>query len=1095
MTTYNGIMVGVWPQEVGRKLPNQWGLYDMHGNVWEWVQDYRSETNSMYDPYPSDVQTDPMWSATGSRRVTRGGDTTTSPTDMQSTDRHDQDPDLRNGTQGARLVRIAEAVSAPVPAAENEIVFAQGDDENSEIYIMNIDGTGKTQLTSNNFADLNPALSPDRTKIAYLSGGSRLDYQDLFVMDIDGENPLKLIPEFPPSAIPTLDGILARLYNSHNTPAWSPDGSRIVFSGTESEGYNNLFVLDVNEGNLRRVTAFNAYQVNAFDPSWSPDGTKILFYHYDDMGMGNLPNGWYTIQPNGGNLTLLAEGYGNGGTWSPDGTQIALGSSPGDMAAGIYVMGADGTGMTRLGDSSVSNPRWLSDGTVYTVDGNGKVAIFTPGPAPTPDAEPDQPEGWIWKPRGLSGKTVNSLYSTSDGTLFAGTNTGLFFSQNNGVSWQETGLVNTPIHSLIEFKSVLFAGGYNEGYRSLDGGNNWTDLEFSFQFRGSRIMDFAVADDILYAAIEGWGVHASEDSGNTWIDYEGGGSGYAYSLASSGSTIYEGTDFGGIYRSEDGGRTWNLLLATGIPSDIKISGTGVIYAAAGNVYLSRDGGNSWVETNFRELRTGQNPNARALATSSGTVFVGTYYDGVYRSADEGDTWFLEDVGLTNKNVHSLHIVGVMLFAGTEDGVFRMVINDGTLGPVLEEAIPVTPPNTPPQADAGEDQSGETGDTFTLDGSRSSDPDGDALSYAWTAPAEIALSSATVARPTFTTSGAGTYQFSLVVNDGTVNSAADEVVVTISAPASELGNLVTAGDLVWEETIGPFGGKVNQLLVVDGTLYAATAAGIWRTVDKGNTWLGELNSYSVNSVAAMNSTLYVATGSQKMFSSDDGGVTWMELSRAGLNTGEYGRTYLGNLYALDGALFVSSSTDNETVQTLYRSDDGGQSWVRAGLYNSVKCEEAFGFLYAGTATNMYRSVDGGKTWVQLASEEIGAAVDFAVVGSKLYIATGARWIGSTQILGGMHVSETRGNSWERILPNASMAAINATSVAVYGNSLYVGTSYFNGTPGILRSDDGGETWESVNTGLPDLVIPDLAVSGGILFAGTNSGSVFRALLVK
>jgi hypothetical protein len=112
----------------------------------------------------------------------------------------------------------------------------------------------------------------------------------------------------------------------------------------------------------------------------------------------------------------------------------------------------------------------------------------------------------------------------------------------------------------------------------------------------------------------------------------------------------------------------------------------------------------------------------------------------------------------------------------------LVVNDGTINSTSDQVkIMVKQVNKVPVANAGPDQSINKGDLVTLDGSGSTDGDGDALTYLWTAPAGITLSSATAAKPTFTAPDVTAdtdYTLSLVVNDGKANSTADVVKITV-----------------------------------------------------------------------------------------------------------------------------------------------------------------------------------------------------------------------------------------------------------------------------------------------------------------------------
>jgi formylglycine-generating enzyme required for sulfatase activity len=84
---------------VGRKQPNAWGLYDMHGNVWEWCQDW-------FDKYPNSYQVDPQGPSAGTVRVERGGSWSNRDVRCHSAFRTSDAPSYRGNDLGFRLVRM-----------------------------------------------------------------------------------------------------------------------------------------------------------------------------------------------------------------------------------------------------------------------------------------------------------------------------------------------------------------------------------------------------------------------------------------------------------------------------------------------------------------------------------------------------------------------------------------------------------------------------------------------------------------------------------------------------------------------------------------------------------------------------------------------------------------------------------------------------------------------------------------------------------------------------------------------------------------------------------------------------------------------------
>ncbi len=114
--------------------------------------------------------------------------------------------------------------------------------------------------------------------------------------------------------------------------------------------------------------------------------------------------------------------------------------------------------------------------------------------------------------------------------------------------------------------------------------------------------------------------------------------------------------------------------------------------------------------------------------------------------------------------------------------FSLIVNDGSVNSTADQVIvTVKQGNTPPIANAGANQLVNENSLVTLDGSASIDPDQDDLSYLWTAPAGITLSSETVNNPTFIApevSQDNIYTFILVVNDGKTDSDTSQVSIIV-----------------------------------------------------------------------------------------------------------------------------------------------------------------------------------------------------------------------------------------------------------------------------------------------------------------------------
>ena len=224
------------------------------------------------------------------------------------------------------------------------IAFASSRDGNSEIYIMDSDGTNEERLTTNSVADLAPSWSPNGTKIAF----ARADV--IYVMEANGTNVKKI----------TQSNLVS------SDPEWSPDGSRIVFSAKTDGADRDIYVINPADGIANDITKGSA--TDDFEPAWSPDGKTIVFTSATNATSSSI----FTMDENGEDRSLLV---GNGSSrqpdWSPDGEKIVF---SGNLTRNfdIYTINSDGTNMTKLtaGSSSKSYPSWSADGKKIVFSGN-----------------------------------------------------------------------------------------------------------------------------------------------------------------------------------------------------------------------------------------------------------------------------------------------------------------------------------------------------------------------------------------------------------------------------------------------------------------------------------------------------------------------------------------------------------------------------------------------------------------------------------------------------------------------------------------------------------------------------------------------------
>lgn len=221
-----------------------------------------------------------------------------------------------------------------------------------------LDISSLAQVTSSTGLDIDPALSPDGSYLAYSSNQSG-NYEIYVKPLVPGSREVQL----------TADG------GENFQPAWSPDGKEIAY---HSQTHGGIWMIPALGGTTRLLSDFGSR------PEWSPDGATIAFQSSGTVDLGTTafpampPSTIWTVNVQSGALRQLTQpgnpvgGHG-GPVWSPDGKTIAF-STTNTSFSEIWSMPFSGGAPTRM----------LGDGVLAPVYApNGKALYYTKGFGPT----------------------------------------------------------------------------------------------------------------------------------------------------------------------------------------------------------------------------------------------------------------------------------------------------------------------------------------------------------------------------------------------------------------------------------------------------------------------------------------------------------------------------------------------------------------------------------------------------------------------------------------------------------------------------------------------------------------------------------------
>jgi len=249
---------------------------------------------------------------------------------------------------------VVQQFTGELGVSETRIAFVARQGRDKELYVMDVDGAGITQLTHDHSIALSPAFSPEGSLLLFTTYRGGTGPQIDVVSSQGGK-----------------EYLVSGRKGNNTSASYAPDGRDIACT-LSIDGNPEIYLLDARGGSPRRLTNNRAIDTS---PAWSPTGREIAFTS-DRSGSPQV----YVMDRDGGNVRRLSYdvSYTDSPAWSPRGDRIAFVSRTGS-GFDIYVCRADGSGARLVvGGASNENPRWSPDGRhlVFASNREGAYALY-----------------------------------------------------------------------------------------------------------------------------------------------------------------------------------------------------------------------------------------------------------------------------------------------------------------------------------------------------------------------------------------------------------------------------------------------------------------------------------------------------------------------------------------------------------------------------------------------------------------------------------------------------------------------------------------------------------------------------------------------